>query len=370
MPMYLYRLGDDFLPVKLYDDWESLIWTDRLTAWGDFELVMPYDYLEWTNLAPNRWFSHSHSKRVMRLESRERYFDQEGQKMMKFVGRSMESHLENIVFRRNTTFGYKNGTYMVSNNLPKFLANWIPSAYNAVYPDDAMPVTFANGLYPADTVPESQEVLETYLLMATPMYGQIKELCDTYGMGFRFALNKETGQLYFDIFTGRDRTTRQKTDPAVVFGGQLGNLLSEKLYETLANWKNLVRVYPPGKTPFHGLKYHDVSDPIVRTGFSRRTMEIVLEELPDFPGTTTSEWLMHFRSYATRKGREALAQQRWVTLFDGEVSADSGYEYERDYNLGDILEIQSEDSGASYVRAVEQIFISDAEGERSFPALA
>lgn len=71
-----------------------------------------------------------------------------------------------------------------------------------------------------------------------------------------------------------------------------------------------------------------------------------------------------------QKGVETLAQNTNLVAFDGEIPQSSQYVYERDYYLGDIVEIRNSDKVTNQMRVTEQIFASDAQGDRSYPTLA
>ena len=55
---------------------------------------------------------------------------------------------------------------------------------------------------------------------------------------------------------------------------------------------------------------------------------------------------------------------------DGEIRQNSQYVYNRDYYLGDLVEMRNVDGVANQMRVTEQIFVSDKEGERTYPTLA
>lgn len=75
------------------------------------------------------------------------------------------------------------------------------------------------------------------------------------------------------------------------------------------------------------------------------------------------------RSKLAQRGREELSKNRRVFAFDGEVSMASAYQYDVHYRLGDVIELQNDDGVREAMRVVEQIFVSDSEGERTYPTL-
>ncbi|MCA1806536.1 MAG: siphovirus ReqiPepy6 Gp37-like family protein, partial [Actinobacteria bacterium] len=57
-------------------------------------------------------------------------------------------------------------------------------------------------------------------------------------------------------------------------------------------------------------------------------------------------------------------------VFDGEVNENSEFTYGVDYDVGDLVEMRNKDGIITYKRVLEQIFVSDSEGERAYPTLA
>ena len=71
-----------------------------------------------------------------------------------------------------------------------------------------------------------------------------------------------------------------------------------------------------------------------------------------------------------QKGREELSYARRFIGFDGEVTQRTQYKYGIDYQLGDLVEMRGKDGISAVVRVTEQIFTSDAEGDKSYPTLS
>jgi hypothetical protein len=71
-----------------------------------------------------------------------------------------------------------------------------------------------------------------------------------------------------------------------------------------------------------------------------------------------------------RRGKEELAKNRRYIGFDGEIAQSSKYKYNTDYRLGDFVERQNGNGGTTVMRVIEQIMISDEQGDRGYPTLA
>lgn len=71
----------------------------------------------------------------------------------------------------------------------------------------------------------------------------------------------------------------------------------------------------------------------------------------------------------TQRGAEELAKNRSFSAFDGEVTQLSPYKYNRDYELGDLVEMRNSTGLTNQMLVTEQIFSADGSGERGYPTL-
>jgi hypothetical protein len=185
----------------------------------------------------------------------------------------------------------------------------------------------------------------------------LQDICDLYDMGYRLIRNFDTSQLWFDIYMGSDRTTGQTTLPAVIFSPDLDNLQNTTELTTIALEKNVALVISPVGTQ---LVYPDGVDPASATGLNRR---LLLVNATDLTNSGT------FAADAAARGKEELSKNRAVSAFDGEIDQRSRYKYGTHYNLGDLVEIRNQDGATNKMQVIEQIFVDDEQGERSYPTL-
>ncbi len=82
-----------------------------------------------------------------------------------------------------------------------------------------------------------------------------------------------------------------------------------------------------------------------------------------------SALIASFSDDLPEKGEVALRQTERVELFDGTISAESPYEYTKDYFLGDKVTILAEYDFAQTMRVSEYIRTEDSEGDRGYPGL-
>jgi hypothetical protein len=205
------------------------------------------------------------------------------------------------------------------------------------------------------TVPEPTDVI-TIPLEHQSVYQAIKSICETYGLGFYLVRVGDKSLLRFKIVTGNDRTLYQKNFPPVVFSHELESLEDISELTSKALYKNVAHVFAKNGV---ATVYAPGVDASV-TGFERRVMYVKHDG--DETGVALTDIL-------NQKGYEALAQARVVSAFDGEIPQRGKYKYGRDYFLGDLVELRNSDGVATQMRVTEQIFTSDAEGDKSYPTL-
>lgn len=434
--MELYTLDSLLRRASVVDRYESLIWTERYDEWGDFELVIYSTRESRSTFVVGTRLAMNESYRVMTVETTEHAIDSEGRQMLTVKGRSLEAIMEDRLAR---------STFTDLNNMPKWILTGTPGAIarkifndicreNLVFADDEIPFLQPGTIFPPSSIAEPEVEITVELDLMT-VYNAIKEVCQKYDLGFRLVRNFDESELFFDIYSGTDRTTFQSVRTPVVFSPELDNLTNITELTSISSYKNVAYV-------FHSVSVQIVTADNVSVeveGFERRVMFVDAKdiELPErdyevpqnqldainavlnVSGITDIEKaglnklrdrkrltvaenaalrtdIIGASDVATRnllraaadvsvaynetenayinpllqqRGKEELAKNRSLSAFDGELSTSSIYKYNFDYNLGDLVEMRNSDGVTNQMRVAEQVFISDSEGERTYPTL-
>lgn len=143
--------------------------------------------------------------------------------------------------------------------------------------------------------------------------------------------------------------------PAVIFSEALDNFILDKSVTDITNWKNVAYVTNP-----------EVGTVVVVAngvgeGVLRRVMHV------DASGLSRLNGPLHTQMGGL--GQEALSKQRQSVYLDGLVPSYSRYKYDEDYFLGDLVGVVDRFNNRITARVVEQIFVEDAEGYRTYPTL-
>lgn len=356
--MELYVLDSLLRRTQVVDQFESLIWTDRYADCGDFELDIVSTnatramFQVGTHLAVNNSYS------VMTVETSEDTESTDGKDILKVKGFSIEDVLKDRVAKNtmsSTTFEPTWNFTDTPGNIARAMFDHICRT-GSLNTNDIIPFLQPGSIFSAGTNPESTTPI-TWSQAPAVLFDAIKELCDPYDLGFRLYRNFDNSQLYFEIYTGDDRTTRQTTLPAVIFGPAFDNIQNTTELINIQGSKNVAYVFSPaGYKVVYG---EHVDSSIV--GFDRRVLVVNADVALADPASDT---LM------TEAGTQALNNVRATEMFDGEINQYSTYVYGVDYTLGDIVEVRNRDGVTTYKRITENILISDSNGDRSYPTLA
>lgn len=345
---------------EVIDTYESFIWTERYSAYGDFELVIRSTAPTRKLLQVGTLLAINKSYRVMLVETVENFVEDDGSAKLKVYGRSIEALLEHRVNQVSTISGGTSVEYSEIIGTPGYVARTFFDTVcrnNFSIPQDKLPFLVAGSLFPAGSIPEPTDTI-TFRYENDSVYNSIKKVCDVYKLGFRLVRNGDESELYFDVYTGDDRTASQQTNEPVIFSTSLDNLSKPADLTSDASFKNVAYVF--GKNASK-IVYADNYDSSV-AGLDRRVLVVTASDI-DLPvGAGLDQALI-------QKGKEELAQYRAVVAFEGEIPEFGSYAYGTDYDLGDLVSQMNIDGFVTNLLVTEQIFISDQEGERAYPTL-
>jgi hypothetical protein len=360
--MELYTLDSLLRRTEVIDRFESLIWTERYSKAGDFELHILSDSTTRDLLQAGTRLALSDSYRVMTVEEIEDKDDSEGRSLLTVKGPSLEAILDD-----RTTRGAGPGTtgdttkWTFTNINPVTIINNIFNSIcvtNTAIAADKIPFYTTGSLYPADTIAAPTDVIATFDVPTDTLYSIFTQIADAYGIGFRLYRSLDTSKIYFNVYTGSDRTTKQTNLPPVIFSSGLDTLAEVSVLTTATAAKNVAYVYAPnGSAVVYSPGYESV------TGFDRRVLNVNASDITLAAGAALDAALQ-------QRGKDELAKYKTVRAIDGQVPQTTLFKYGVDYNLGDLVEMRNDDGVASLMTVTEHIFVSDSEGERSYPTLA
>jgi Siphovirus ReqiPepy6 Gp37-like protein len=357
--MEWHTLDDSLRRENVIEGFQSFIWAERYYSWGDFQIVTRSTFENRSLLTPGTRIGMEGSYRVMTIETIEDVTEEDGTKNIKVTGRSLESILDDRVAMP----GFADLTTMPKwevTGTPGWIVRYMfeQVCYAELFSaNDFIPFYHTGTFLPAGTIPESPDI---YTISFDPasLYSSIQKVCQMWLLGFRLVKNGDSGEVYFDVYTGDDRTTDQQVNRPVVFSSDMESISKSSSLHSIAGKKTVAYIFSANGT---ATVYADGYDSSV-SGADRRILLVMANDISLPAGPELDAALQ-------QKGKEELSKCREVYAFDGEISLNPRYVYGTDYNLGDLVEERNPDGFANYMLVTEQIFISDGSGERSYPAL-
>jgi hypothetical protein len=124
-------------------------------------------------------------------------------------------------------------------------------------------------------------------------------------------------------------------------------------------------VFPNGATSQTQIAVVYLPGASTTTGWNRRALMIDASDInvADYSAADLLKAL-------TQKGLDALANNNYVKMMDGQLVPQKLYTYGIDYGLGDVIELRGDSATSQKARITEYIYAQDSTGERAYPTLS
>lgn len=398
--MDLYTLTDTFLPKNPIDDFASAIWTERYSAAGDVQLVVPASQDMIDKLTPGTFLALRGSKEIMMLDTQS---IEEG--LMTVVGQSLVEFLnERMIWFTNPAYSSSDPddskivdyTHPYPGNLPTLTPGQFISHVVERMTITPIPFTgpYFTGVNENSNLDWPFEVIERLSLGAIdtsgtakrmtvpigPLYEGISQLAQKEGVGISLYLDSahiDTGYvLKFITYQGIDHTTGS-ANPVVRLSPNMDTLSDLKELRSNAYYKNVVYVWYKGLISTH---YAEPTLPKPE-GFERRSMVTDAEGSPvgrkvqmyGGVGTYYTSIVVgaaEINAFREQNAKDALANNNYIRAIDGQTSPASDYQFGVDYRLGDVIELEGLTGLITKARVTEYIRSQDKSGEREYPTIS
>lgn len=315
--MDLRVLNKNFELIAIIDYYQSLMWCKRYNKVGAFDLQIIANKETLSLLKMGNYIARDDDESVYKIEAIEIDTSSDNNNYMIVGG----SEIKNILHQRIVYETEKYSNKTVEDVMRGLVTNNVISPTNEKRK--------INNFYLKDKKNYQDKI--TTQITFTNVGEKIESLCKTYGYGYKVFL--ENGKIYFDVFKGVNRTLTQNENPRVIFSYGYDNLFSSKYKTDESKIKNVALIGGEGEGSAR--KKAEVGD---EEGLNRFEMFV------DANGISTENGTIDDGVYETlliEKGKEELAKIEDKTSVEGIVDA-SVYEYKKDFDLGDIVVIETE----------------------------
>lgn len=346
-------LDSDYTVLSEIDEYDSMIWTDRHREYGDFELYGRPDLFLSSGVAAWRYLMSRDSDRAMIIEDLSISTDIDQGPKMTVTGRSLESILCRRVIWPPAT---------VDGSLDDCVFKLVNDHF--INPKDPNR-RVDNMVYVRSSDPYITETHATIQFAGEYVYDAIHAICDVYNLGFKMALIG--GQLVFTLYKGFDRSFNQDILPWVVFSPDFDNIAGTSYSRKTSDSASFA--YVAGKD-ISGEERVTTDVDLGRTGLSRVELFVDASDLrpENDDGTEMSD--EDYKSVLEERGLETLCAATPTEYFEGSMVTTGVYVYNRDFFLGDIVQIQNEFSISATSQILEVVHTKDQTGETLIPTFS
>lgn len=336
--MELRVLSQSFAWNTIIDIFDSLIWTDRYSAYGDFEIYTPPDSKLQSFLQEDYFLQTENSEHTMIVEDRKIDSEVENGARLIITGRSLESILDRRIIWKQTILSgnFQNG---IKQLLDENIINPTITARK-----------INNFIFVASTDPAITSLTIDAQFTGDNLYDAIKSLCEEKGLGFKIILTDDN-KLAFSLYAGVNRSYDQLANPYVVFSPKNDNLLSSNYLQSKKTLKTVTLVAGEGE----GSDRKTVTTACTNgegSGLDRREM---FTDARDISSTTDSGTLStaDYNAQLIQRGNEDLAKNTVTQSFEGQAEMTQMYRLGVDFFMGDIIQIANEYGVESKARVTE-----------------
>lgn len=197
------------------------------------------------------------------------------------------------------------------------------------------------------------------------LYGEniakwLVEICKTYSWGWDVFIRN--GKYVFKIYKGVDRTYNQSSVTPVVFSPEFDNLLSSSYDYNLTDYYNSALILGEGE----GVDKRRTS-----VGLSRDLDRF--ETYVDGSGVSSNGEIITLETYIKmlqEYGQSQINQTAFTQKFSGDIDPNGLFVINRDYFLGDLVQIENEKGIKATPRIIEIIYAEDENGSSVVPTFS
>lgn len=334
-------MNTSFERLGMIDDYSSFIWTERYYKPGDFELCVSICSENISMLQRDYYVCRDDSEDVGIIEDIKLSSNADGEQQMIVSGRFLASIVGRRIVAQQTQFDNKAVPAIIQGLLndaiisPSIAARKIP---NFTFQDDSGYTGTLSVQY------TGKNVLEI-----------IEDLCETYALGFKVALESES--FVFHLYSGIDRSYGQNENTFVVFSNDYDNLESGEYEEGYSDTVTDVLVAGEGEGLDRKMAWASKQ---TNSGLAR------YEAFKDARNASTNNGKISDSVYLQQLVSDGLESiTSFTKAFSGSVYFNN-YTYGQDIKMGDVCTIMNKRWGIGMnTRLIEMIESTSESGEHT-----
>lgn len=357
----LFKLNTSHKPGQTVQKFDTLIWTERYTAAGDFKIICLDDVSILTALPTGVLISHTDTNQVMIVENHWIKRNKEKKLEVTVSGRSFETFAEERV-----TNGTRQGLYDTSVDNVAITETFASAPAENVARDllrYSLESPYANADDAVANVSIKLVIREpdapmAHVIKRGDVYKQVLELLGIANAGVKVVRpNGTQNTLDLVVYDGLDLTLGPQ---AVIFYAQNDDLVEPEYFWSIKGYKNYAQIST--HTDARLYRHRDITANL--QGLDRRIIYVEADDLEGSytPGTSTD--------VVAGRGQSELDAHKKVALLSAKVSETAKPKFKIHYDVGDLVKAFGEFATAQNMRVTEHILTVDKDGIRGYPSLS
>jgi hypothetical protein len=365
MDLFKFTDPSTFLGGEPINGYASVAWNERYRDPSDFEIEAKLSSGLRTFLPEGTFISHTGTLEVMMVEDHQITEQEDADPMVKITGRSLQALLEQRIVGQNRNWASPPASIEVSQYVLAAALTWIQAK---TLINDHIKVgtvlTASDGIpgIVGDYAVTGTGTSEERTLARGEVLARLTEILNVDDLGCR-VLRRHTfpglpGSSTATTILVHDGDDKRKT---VIFSTKNGDITSADYLWSIKRMKTAALVSG---------KFVEQMVPGTPTGLNKRVMLVDgnsidghLEAVPTGTALTT------IRSQMTTLGTTAIKAQKRLALSRIDLSKTPTYTFREDYNIGDLVSIDTNYGPLNTMRVVEYTEITDENGDSAFPTL-
>lgn len=358
--MNLIIMNQNFEKTYVLDSYESLLWVDKFYEAGTFEIYTPFAQEILDFVKADYYIQSEFSDHTMIVEDISISSDIENGSKIKIIGRDISSILDRRIIWKRTN---------IDGNLQDGIIKMLED--NVIFPESRYPKPsdlqtkrkISNFEANKSTDTRITELTLDHQYTGESLLEVISGLCEENDIGFKVLLTEDY-KFIFELYAGTDRSYKQDSVPYVVFSPSFDNIINSNYLEQNSITKNVGLV---------------AGEEIREEGEEEGTRTTVV--VGDASGISRKETyidggsirqadlsIAQYKNKLISYGKDALIEiNKEKKSFDGQCETTQLYRYDRDFFMGDIIQMSNEYGIESSSRVIEFTWSVNDQGLETYP---
>ena len=353
MILYAWQILDStFQRVYCLDTATSVIWINRFRDKGCFEIYTRADseLLALLTAHETYWTREGKDENVMVTEALSLTTSAEDGAYITITGSGAESFLARRIIPKQTVWQSKTAEYIIRDMIDKNIGA------------NAGALRRVSRIALGEPLEDTTQTIDKQIT-GKNLLEAIKDLCTEWQYGFKMV--QGGGAFTFQLYKGTDRSYNQSTNDYVIFSPAWDNLGDTEYTRDKSTLYTAVYVAGEGEGSARTIVSNAISG---LNGLRRRELWVDARNT----SSTTESGTLSPTGYAAmlmQQASETIDNSPETINFEGEILDTSSYVYGVDYNLGDIVQIETEYGIRAAARVTEITEVEDESGYQLRPTL-